>query len=240
VTTLKQAHASLNAANQALARTTPGSKGRQRAKSRLAKRHRKVANTRRHLVHQASKALVERCQVLVIEDLNVAGMVRNRRLAKSVSDAAMGELSVSSSTRPRWHGRRGPGRRQTFSSSKTCFRLRRGQKGPRPVARTTHVRTVGLGHRPRSQRRHQPGPLATQRVLRSVSVGPNARFASLYSLIPLDLAPRSTREERSSPAQPSRQRDEGLGSEPSTQSHYRLRRRTVSKHRWAICFSWSR
>ena len=120
VTTLKQAHASLNAANQALARTTPGSKGRQRAKSRLAKRHRKVANTRRHLVHQASKALVERCQVLVIEDLNVAGMVRNRRLAKAVSDAAMGELSRQFLYKARWHGVEVRGADRFFPSSKTC------------------------------------------------------------------------------------------------------------------------
>ena len=120
VTTLKQAHASLNAANQALARTTPGSKGRQRAKSRLAKRHRKVANTRRHLVHQASKALVERCQVLVIEDLNVAGMVRNRRLAKSVSDAAMGELSRQFLYKARWHGVEVRVADRFFPSSKTC------------------------------------------------------------------------------------------------------------------------
>ena len=120
VTTLKQALGKLNAANQALARTTPGSKGRQRAKSRLAKRHRKVANTRRHLVHQASKALVERCQVLVIEDLNVAGMVRNRRLAKSVSDAAMGELSRQFLYKARWHGVEVRVADRFFPSSKTC------------------------------------------------------------------------------------------------------------------------
>ncbi|EQD37206.1 Transposase (probable), IS891/IS1136/IS1341 domain protein, partial [mine drainage metagenome] len=51
VTTLKHALRTLKAANRALARTTPGSKGRQRARARLAKTHRKVANTRRHLVH---------------------------------------------------------------------------------------------------------------------------------------------------------------------------------------------
>jgi putative transposase len=82
VKTLRAAHATLKAANQALARTTPGSKGSQRARARLAKTHRKIANTRRHLVHEASKALVTRAQVLALEDLNVTGMVRNRRLAK--------------------------------------------------------------------------------------------------------------------------------------------------------------
>jgi putative transposase len=120
VKTLKQAHASLKAANQALARTTPGSKGHQRARARLATRHRKVANIRRHLVHQASRALVDRCQVLVIEDLNVAGMMRNRRLAKSISDAAMGELSRQLRYKARWHGVEVRVADRFFPSSKTC------------------------------------------------------------------------------------------------------------------------
>ncbi|HUV58112.1 MAG TPA: transposase [Acidimicrobiales bacterium] len=63
-----------------------------------------VANARRHLVHQASRALVDRAQVLVIEDLNVAGMVRNRHLARSISDAAMGELSHQVLYKAKWHG----------------------------------------------------------------------------------------------------------------------------------------
>ena len=120
VKTLKQALATLKAANQALARTTPGSKGRHRARARLAKRHRKVANTRRHLVHQASKALVDRAQVLVIEDLNVAGVVRNRHLARSISDAAMGELSRQVLYKARWHGVEVRVADRFFPSSKTC------------------------------------------------------------------------------------------------------------------------
>ncbi len=120
VKTLKQAHASLKAANQALARTTPGSKGRQGARSRLAKTHREVANTRRHLVHQASRALVDRAQVLVIEDLNVEGMVRNRHLARSISDAAMGELSRQLLYKSKWHGVEVRVADRFFPSSKTC------------------------------------------------------------------------------------------------------------------------
>jgi putative transposase len=120
VKTLKQAQSKLKAANQALARTTPGSKGRQRARSRFARTHRKVANTRRHLVHQASKILVDRCQVLVLEDLNVADMVRNRRLARSISDAAMGELSRQILYKARWHGVEVRVADRFFPSSKTC------------------------------------------------------------------------------------------------------------------------
>jgi putative transposase len=120
VTTLKQALCQLKAANQALAKTTLGSKGRQRARARLAKTHRKVANTRRYLVHQASRILVDQAQVLVIEDLNVAGMVRNRHLARSISDAAMGELSRQILYKARWHGVEVRIADRFFPSSKTC------------------------------------------------------------------------------------------------------------------------
>jgi putative transposase len=120
VTTLKQAQLSLKASSQALARTKPGSKGRERAILRYAKTHRKVANTRRYLVHQASRSLVDRAQVLVIEDLNVAGMLRNRHLARSVSDAAMGELARQLIYKARWRGVEVRVAGRFFPSSKMC------------------------------------------------------------------------------------------------------------------------
>jgi putative transposase len=56
----------------------------------------------------------------VIEDLNVAGMARNRHLAKSISDAAMGELSRQLLYKARWHGVEVRVADRFFSSSKTC------------------------------------------------------------------------------------------------------------------------
>ncbi len=85
-------------------RPTLGSKGPERARAQLAKARRSVANTRRHLVHQATKSLVERCQVLVIEDLNVADMTKNRHLSRSISDAAMAELTRQIPYKVIWHG----------------------------------------------------------------------------------------------------------------------------------------
>ena len=120
VKTLREAQRTLKAANQALARTTPVSKGRERARSRLAKTHRKVANTRRHLVHQVSKRLVMRAQVIVLEDLNVAGMMRNRHLAKSISDAAMGEFARQILYKAKWHGVEVRVADRFFPSSKIC------------------------------------------------------------------------------------------------------------------------
>ncbi len=62
---------------------------------------------------------MDRVQVLVIEDLNVAGMVRNRHLARSISDAAMGELSRQPLYKARWHGVEVRAADRYFPSSKT-------------------------------------------------------------------------------------------------------------------------
>jgi putative transposase len=120
VKTLREAQAKLKAANQSLARTTPGSKGRERARARLAKTHREVVNKRRHLVHQVSKTLVRQAQVIALEDLNVAGMMKNRRLAKSISDAAMGELARQILYKAKWHDVEVRMVDRFYPSSRTC------------------------------------------------------------------------------------------------------------------------
>ena len=117
---LRESQRKLKAANQALARTKPGSKGHQRARLRLAKTHIKVVNVRRHLVHQASITLVTRAQVLVIEHLNIVDMTKNRHLARAISDAAMGELSRQIIYKAKWQGVEVRVADRFFPSSKTC------------------------------------------------------------------------------------------------------------------------
>ena len=117
---LRNAEQCLIAAQKALARTTPGSKGREKTRSRLNRRHRQVALTRRYLVYQASSYLATHCVTLVLEDLNVAGMAKNRSLAKSISDAAMGELARQITYKAQWYGARLILADRFFASSKTC------------------------------------------------------------------------------------------------------------------------
>lgn len=63
---------------------------------------------------------MDRCQILVIEDLNVAGMVRNQHLARAISDAAMGELSRQLLYKAKWHEVEVRVADRFFPSSKTC------------------------------------------------------------------------------------------------------------------------
>ena len=117
---LRIAETRLIKAQKHLARTTPGSKGRAKAKAILNKRHRKVALVRRHLLHQVSSWLVRNCTTIVLEDLNVAGMIRNHHLAKSISDAGMGELRRQVTYKAEWYGVNLVIASRFFASSKTC------------------------------------------------------------------------------------------------------------------------
>jgi putative transposase len=68
------------------------SKRWQQTSRRLARAHAKVANLRRNALHQLTSALAGTYGAVVVEHLNVAGMLRNRRLARRIADAGFGEL----------------------------------------------------------------------------------------------------------------------------------------------------
>lgn len=120
VNELRHAHEQLVVAQKALARTTPGSKGRARARARLNKLHRRVANKRRHHAHQVSSWVVMNCQTVVLEDLHVKGMVRNHHLARALSDAALGEVGRQITYKASWYNVEVVEADRFFASSKTC------------------------------------------------------------------------------------------------------------------------
>jgi putative transposase len=68
-----------------LARRQKGSRNRVKATVKVARAHARVADARRDFLHKASTGLVRRFDMIAVEDLNVAGMVRNRRLARAIS-----------------------------------------------------------------------------------------------------------------------------------------------------------
>lgn len=70
-----------------LARCKKGSKNRDKARIKLARLHARVADRRRDHLHKLSTRLVRENQTIAVENLNVSGMVRNRSLARSISDA---------------------------------------------------------------------------------------------------------------------------------------------------------
>ena len=82
----------LRKAQQALSRKVAGSARREKAKGRVARLHARVADVRADAIHKATTMIARNYSVVCVEDLNVAGMLKNRHLARSVSDAALGEF----------------------------------------------------------------------------------------------------------------------------------------------------
>ena len=120
VKALQAAQARLKLANQALARTKQGSNGRAKAARRLGRIHGRIAALRKALLHDITSQLARGHTTVVIEDLNAAGMVRNRRLARVVSDAAFGELRRQLTYKTGWYGTGLVVADRWFPSSKTC------------------------------------------------------------------------------------------------------------------------
>ena len=82
----------LRKAQQALSRKVKGSVRREKAKKHVARLHARVADVRADAINKATTMIATTYSVVCIEDLHVAGMVKNHSLARSVSDAAFGEF----------------------------------------------------------------------------------------------------------------------------------------------------
>ena len=82
----------LKKAQRNLSRKRKGSNRRREARTRVARLHARVADLRRDLLDKTTTMLARTYADISIEDLNVAGMVRNHRLARSVEDAAFAEF----------------------------------------------------------------------------------------------------------------------------------------------------
>ena len=91
-----------------------------RASAALGKAHGRVADQRKDGLHKLTTRLAAEFGTVVVEDLHVAGMVRNRRLARHVADASFGELRRQVEYKAAWHGGRVIVADRWFASSKTC------------------------------------------------------------------------------------------------------------------------
>ncbi len=100
-------------------RRTP-SAGWRSAHRELARLHARVANLRGEALHQLTTRLAAEYGTVVVERLNVAGMVRNRRLARAIADSGMGQVRRLLAYKCRWRGGRLVEADLFFPSSKTC------------------------------------------------------------------------------------------------------------------------
>jgi IS605 OrfB family transposase len=100
-------------------RQTPSSGWRQTHR-RLARAHARVANVRRDALHKLTSELAASHNTIVVEQLNVAGMIRNRRLARAVSDTGFAELRRQLTYKTTWCSSVLLTADRWYPSSKTC------------------------------------------------------------------------------------------------------------------------
>jgi putative transposase len=117
---LKAAQRALKRANRKLARTSEDSRNRARARRRAGRLHLRVADRRRDFLHRTTTRLTRTKSAIAVETLHVKGMVKNRRLARAVSDAGFGEFVRQLDYKADWYGSIVWKADRWFPSSKTC------------------------------------------------------------------------------------------------------------------------
>lgn len=110
----------LRRVQRSLARKKRGSRNRMRTVRRLQRLHRRITNIRRDALHKVTSMLARTKSVIVVEDLNVAGMKRHPQLAKAVADVGFFEFRRQLIYKTRWYGSQLLVAPRFYPSSKQC------------------------------------------------------------------------------------------------------------------------
>ena len=94
----------LRVRQKAVSRKRKGSCNRKKAVHRLAVLHARISNIRKDAIHKMTSAITKSASVVVIESLNVAGMLKNHHLAKSLADASLSEVHRQLKYKMLWSG----------------------------------------------------------------------------------------------------------------------------------------
>ena len=124
---LRRAQAKLRRLQRELSRRKKGGKNREKTRRKIAKAHQRIANIRRDTLHKTTSAIVaktkpdsERPSVIVLEDLNVSGMLANCRLAQAISDVGFAEFRRQLKYKAAWYGSEFMLADRFFPSSRLC------------------------------------------------------------------------------------------------------------------------
>jgi putative transposase len=116
----RKSQTKLKRTQQHLSRKSKGSNRYNKQRLKVAKIHQKITNQRNFVYHNLSIWLVNNYDTIIMEDLNVRGMIKNRKLSKSISDAAWSTLVEMIKYKATWYGKTFHQIDRFYPSSKTC------------------------------------------------------------------------------------------------------------------------
>lgn len=117
---LKKSLRKLKSLNKTLSRKQKGSNRKEKAKQQLARLYARIANIRKDFLHKLTTSICRESQTVVIEDLNVREMLKNRRLSRAISDVGFYEFRRQLAYKTILHGTKLIVAGRFFPSSKTC------------------------------------------------------------------------------------------------------------------------
>ncbi len=126
----KQSKKRLTLYQRRVQKKEPGSKNRLKAVKRLAKAHKKVADIRADALHKLTTWLAKNHSTIVIEDLNVSGMLKNHKLASAIADCGFYEFRRQLTYKCEWYGSELIIADRFYPSSQICSHCGHQQKMP--------------------------------------------------------------------------------------------------------------